>query len=80
MRDYHRNKFHRCKINCCKTLVVNEKSTFRLFNIFISYIFLLLQESDLTNIANDSTMYTSDKSISSIVNSLNNQFSVLVLQ
>ena len=39
-----------------------------LFNIFINDIFLYLQECDLSNYDDDSTMYTSNKSISNITN------------
>ena len=37
-----------------------------LFNIFLNDIFLSLQKCDLANYADDSTLYTSDKSISNM--------------
>ena len=48
-----------------------------LFNIFLNDIFLSLQKCDLANYANDSTLYTSDKSISNIMNSLSHDFTIL---
>ena len=48
-----------------------------LFNIFLNDIFLSLQKCDLANYADDSTLYTSDKSISNIINSLSNDFTIL---
>ena len=48
-----------------------------LFNIFLNDIFLSLQRCDLANCANDSTLYTSDKSISNIMNSLSHDFTIL---
>ena len=40
-------------------------------------IFLSLQKCDLANYADDSTLYTSDKSISNIMNSLSHDFTIL---
>ena len=48
-----------------------------LFNIFINGIFLSLQKCDLANYADDSTLYTSDKSVSNIMNSLSHDFTIL---
>ena len=48
-----------------------------LFNIFLNDILLSLQKCDLANYANDSTLYTSDKSISNIMNSLSHDFTIL---
>ena len=48
-----------------------------LFNIFKYELFLFLQECYPAIYANDSTMYTSDKSISIIINSLSYDFTVL---
>ena len=48
-----------------------------LFSIFLNDIFLSLQKCDLANYANDSTLYTSDKSISNIMNSLSHDFTIL---
>ena len=47
-----------------------------LFNIFLNDIFLSLQKSDLANYADDGTLYTSDKSISNIMNSLSHDFAI----
>ena len=46
-----------------------------LFDIFLNDIFLSLQKCDLANYADDSTLYTSDKSISNIMNSLSHDLS-----
>ena len=40
-------------------------------------IFLSLQKCDLANYADNSTLYTSDKSISNIMNSLSHDFTIL---
>ena len=48
-----------------------------LFNIFINDIFLFLQKCDLANYADDSTMYTSNKRVSTIVDSLRHEFTIL---
>ena len=48
-----------------------------LFNIFLNDNFLSLQRSDLANYAADSALYTSDKSISNIMNSLSHDFTIL---
>ena len=48
-----------------------------LFNIFINDIFLFLQKRDLANYADDNTMYTSDKRLSTIVDSLRHEFTIL---
>ena len=48
-----------------------------LFNIFLNDIFLSLQKCDLANYVDDSTLYTSDKSISDIMNSLSHDFTIL---
>ena len=47
------------------------------FNIFINDIFLLLQKCYLANYADDSTMYTSDKRVSTIIGSLRHEFTIL---
>ena len=47
-----------------------------LFNIFLNDIFLSLQKCDLANYVDDSTLYTSDKSISDIINSLSHDFTI----
>ena len=51
-----------------------------LFNIFINNIFLILQECNLSNYFDDSTMYTSEKTISNMINSLSHRFIVLSKQ
>ena len=48
-----------------------------LFNIFINDIFLFLQKCDLANYDDGSTMYTSDKRVSTIIDSLRNEFTIL---
>ena len=48
-----------------------------LFNIFINDIFLLLQKCYLANYADDSTMYTSDKRVSTFIGSLRHEFTIL---
>ena len=45
-----------------------------LFNIFLNDIFISLQKCYLANYADDSTLYTSDKSLSNIMNSLSHDF------
>ena len=47
------------------------------FNMFINDIFLFLQKCDLANYADDSTMYTSDKRVSTIIDSLRHEFTIL---
>ena len=49
-----------------------------LFNIFINDIFLFLQICNLANYADDSTMYTSDKHVSTIIDSLRHGFTILL--
>ena len=48
-----------------------------LFNIFINSIFLLLQKCYLANYADDSTIYTSDKRVSTIIGSPRHEFPIL---
>ena len=48
-----------------------------LFNILLNDIFISLQECDLASYADNSKLYTSDKSISNIVNSLSHDFTIL---
>ena len=85
MRGYFTNRLQRCKINNSfneweKVLPGIPKGAVLgslLFNIFINDIFLFLQKCDLANYADDSTMYTSNKSISLILSSLSHEFTVL---
>ena len=51
-----------------------------LLNILINNIFLILQECNLQNCADVSTMYTSEKTISNMINSLSHNFTVLSRQ
>ena len=48
-----------------------------LFNIFLNEIFLSIQKCELANYTDDSTLYTSDKSISNIMNSLSHDSTIL---
>ena len=47
------------------------------FNIFLNDIFLSLRKCDLANYADHSTLYTSDKSISNVMNSRKHDFTIL---
>ena len=49
-----------------------------LFNIFLNDIFLSLQKCVLAHYADDSTLYTCDKSMSNIMNSLSHNFTILL--
>ena len=85
MKSYLTNRLQRCKINNSfsewgKVLNGVPQGSILgplLFNIFLNDIFLSLQKCDLANYANDSTLYTSDKSISNIMNSLSHDFTIL---
>ena len=76
MKSYLTNRLQRCKINNSFSewgKVLNTQGSILgllLFNIFLNDIFLSLQKCDLANYADDSTLYTPDKSISNIMNSL----------
>ena len=48
-----------------------------LFSIFLNDIFLSLQKREIAIYADDSTLYTSDKSISNIINYLSHDFTIL---
>ena len=85
MKSYLTNR-----LQCCKkiTLLVNGGKHFNgvpqgsilcplLFNIFLNDIFLSLQKCDLANYADDSTLYTSDKGTSNIMNSRSHHFAIL---
>ena len=80
MRSYLTNRLQRCKINnsfsewAKISAGVPQRSIVGslLFNIFINDIFLFLQKCDLTNYADKS-----DKRVSSIINSLRHEFTIL---
>ena len=84
MRIYLTNRLQRCKINnsfsewAKISAGVPQGSILGplLFNIFINDI-LFLQKCDLANYADDSTMYTSDKRVSTIIGSLSHEFTIL---
>ena len=48
-----------------------------LFNIFLYDIFLSLEECHLASYADDSTLYTSNKSILNVMNFLSHDFTIL---
>ena len=85
MRCYQTNRLQRCEINnhfgewAKISAGVPQGSIISplLFNIFINDIFLLLQKCYLANYADDSTMYTSDKRVSTIIGSLRHEFTIL---
>ena len=85
MRCYLTIRLQRCKINnsfgewAKISAGVPQGSILSplLFNIFINDIFLLLQKCYLANYADDSTMYTSDKRVSTIIGSLRHEFTIL---
>ena len=83
MKSYPTNRLQRCKINNSFSewgKVLNGPPQVSIlgslvFNIFLNDIFLSLQKCDLANY--DSTLYTSDKSISNITNSISHDFTIL---
>ena len=85
MKSYLTNRLQRCKINNSFSELgkvlngVPQGSVLGplLFNIFLNDIFLSLQKCDLANYADDSTLYTSDKSISNVMKSLSHNFTIL---
>ena len=85
-KSYLTNRLQRCKINNSFSewgKVLNGVSQGSilgplLFSIFLNHIFLSLQKCDLAHYADDSTLYTSDKSISNIMNSLSHNFTILL--
>ena len=85
MRSYLTNRLQRCKINNSFSEWAKTSSAVPqgfvlgplFFNIFINDIFLFLQKCDLVNHADDSTIYTSDKHVTIIIDSLNHEFTIL---
>ena len=71
MKSYFTNRLQCCKINTSfrewgKVLNGVPQGSILgslLFNIFLNDVFLSLQNRDLANYVDDSTLYTSDKSI-----------------
>ena len=85
MKNYLTNRFPRCKIinsfsewgKVLNGVPQGSISVTLFFNILLNDIFLSLRMCDLVNYADDSTLYTSDKSISNITNSLSHEFTIL---
>ena len=84
-RSYLTNRLQRCKINnsfrkWTKISAEDPQGSILgplLFNIFINDIFLFLQKFDLANYANDSTLSTSDKHVSTIIVPLRHEVTIL---
>ena len=85
MRSCLTNRLQRCKINNCFSewakisVGVPQGSILGplIFNVFINDIFLFLQKCDLANYADDCTIYTSGKRVSTITDSLSHEFNTL---
>ena len=85
MRSCLTNRLQRCKINNCFSewakisVGVPQGSILGplIFNVFINDIFLFLQKCDLANYADDCTIYTSGKRVSTITDSLRHEFNTL---
>ena len=78
MRGYLTNRLQRCKINnsFSKWEKISAGAPQRsilgalLFNIRINDTFLFIQKCDLANYVDDTTMYTPNKCVSTIIDSL----------
>ena len=85
MRGYLANKPQRCKIynsfsewaKISSGVPQGSILGLLLFNTFINDIFLYLQKCDQANYTDDSTMYTSGKRVSTIIDYLRHQFTIL---
>ena len=85
MRSYLTSRLQRCKINnsfsewAKISAGVPQGSILGplLFNFFINDIFKFLQKCDPTNYANDSIMYTLSKCVSTIIDSLRHELTIL---
>ena len=86
MKSYLTNRLQRCKINNYFSEWGKVRNGISqgsilgplLCNIFLNDIFLFFQKCGLANYADDSTLYTSDKIISNIMNSLSHDFTILL--
>ena len=85
MKSYLTNRCQCCKINNSfseweKVLNGVPQGSIlgsMLFNIFLNGIFVSVQKCHFANCADDSTLYTSDKSLSNIMNSVSHDFTIL---
>ena len=85
MRCYLTNRLQRCKINNpfskrAKMSAAAPRGSILgplLFNIFINNIFAFLPKYEQADYADDSTMYSSDKRVSTIIDSLSHEFTIL---
>ena len=85
MRSYLANKRQRCKIynSFSEWAKISSGAPqgsilgLLLFNIFVNDIFLFLQKCDQANYTDDSTVYTSGKRVSTIIDYLKHQFTIL---
>ena len=85
MRSYQANRVQHCEIinslnEWAKTSDEDPKGSILdllLLNIYFDDILLFIQKCDLANYADDSTIYASDKCVSTIVHSLSHEFTLL---
>ena len=85
MRSYLANKRQRCKIynSFSEWAKISSGAPqgsilgLLLFNIFVNDIFLFLQKCDQANYTDESTVYTSGKRVSAIIDYLKHQFTIL---